>query len=241
MLVINDVLDAVFLGCFFFGLIFSAVSLLLGAGHLGIDHGHHGVDHGDGIGPVNVSTLLAFLAWFGGVGYLARHGLGWYSLLSIAVGLGGGLVGAAVIFWVLSTLIRGSDTELRASDYRLPGTLARVTSSIRAGGTGEIVYQQGGVRQVAAARSTSGEPIARETEVVVLRSERGVAFVEPWEALLEDHESALGSRGESPVAALNGRLHQARQRRMMEEQDLEARLGRVSQSAGSGRPRGGTS
>jgi hypothetical protein len=66
-------------------------------------------------------------------------------------------------------------------DYYLPGTIARVLSPIRARGTGEIMYVKGGTRQVAAARSIDGEPIARGTEVVIVRYELGIAYVHPWD------------------------------------------------------------
>ncbi len=205
MLVMNDALDVIFLGTFFFGLIFSALSLVLGAAHVGFDHGqvghhghhgHTGADADGGVSPVNVSTVLAFLAWFGGVGYLARHGLGWYAAVSVFVGVAGGLAGAAVIFWVLTRFVRQMEGELREADYRLPGTIAQVTSSIRAGGTGEILYQQGGVRQVAAARSVDGAAIPRGVEVVVLRLERGIAYVEAWDTLMDEHARPLAEVGE---------------------------------------------
>lgn len=206
MLVVNDALDAILLGCFFFGLIFSAVALLLGLGHIGGHDGHvghgghggdvghggdHGAHHGDELSFLNLPTLLGFIAWFGGVGYLARHGLGWYSAVSVVVGLAGGLVGGFIVYQILARLAR-FDGELHAEDFRLPGTIARVTYSIRAGGTGEIVYEQAGVRQVGAARAAAGQAIPRGTEVVVLRTANGIAFVEPWDALVAaDHPDLL--------------------------------------------------
>lgn len=213
MLPVNDLLDAIFLGCFLFGLILSIVTLFLGVVDLGIGHiGHgagHGGDvghHGDEVGIFNLPTILAFIAWFGGIGYLARHGLGWFSVLSVIVGIGGGLVGAIMIYLLLAKLAQ-SGGELDPDDYRLPGTIARVASSIRAGGTGEIIYQQGGVRQVAAARAVDGGAIPRDTEVVVLRVERGFALVEPWDQLMDseiepagDHSSG-GPPGRSRMPA----------------------------------------
>ncbi len=93
MLVVNDALDALYLGTFLFGLLFSGLSLLIGAGHVGGHlhfHGHGsphagnhsgdraGLDHGrtarDGIGPLSLSSVLAFAAWFGGVGYHSKRG-----------------------------------------------------------------------------------------------------------------------------------------------------------------------
>lgn len=182
MLTINDIWDAIFLGCFFFGLLFSLTTLLVG----GIDIGFHGQGDGGGHGhdlgglvPINFGTVLAFIAWFGGVAYLARDGLGWPALVSAIVGLVGGAVGAMAIGWFFVRVIRPNDRSLDPEDFRLPGTIARVSSSIREGGIGEVIYEQAGVRQVAAARSDDGRAIARGSEVVVLRSARGVVLVEP--------------------------------------------------------------
>src|SRR5205823_5764793 len=80
---------SLFLACFAFGLIFTVVSFLLGmlggtnihvpglTIHLGTSGGapaHHDASGGHGSGvhvsPFNVSTLSAFLTWFGGAGYL---------------------------------------------------------------------------------------------------------------------------------------------------------------------------
>ena len=60
---------------------------------------------------------------------------------------------------------------------------ARVTSSIREGGTGEIVFSMNGTRHVAAARSDTGQALGKGAEVVVVRSERGIAYVSTWEEL----------------------------------------------------------
>ncbi len=167
MLVVNDGLDALFLGSFLFGLLFPALSLLLGGVHVGHHHVHLGRVHAgqaahDGtLGPLNSATMLAFIAWFGGVGYLVRHGLGSYALVSLLLGAVGGAAGACIVGWFLVRVILPAEHVLDPADFRLPGTLARVTSSIRAGGTGEIVYEQGGVRQVSAARSLDGRPLSR--------------------------------------------------------------------------------
>ena len=209
MMVIHYGRDVVFRGALFFGLVFSALSLAFGAANIWFHHdpfrldAHHGGDHGNDVTPVNVSTVLAFLAWFGGVGYLARHGFGWYSAVSVVVGIAGGLIGAVVIFWSLARVVRPMEGEMRADDYRLPGTIAQVTSSIRAGGTGEILYQQGGVRQVAAARATDGSAIPRGVDVVVLRIERGIAYVETWDSLMEERKRPLAEVGDG--AALPSR------------------------------------
>ena len=217
MLVVNDGLDALLLGCFLFGLLFAALTLVLGGTHLPLGHGHvpsHGGPIGHGAGShhgghhsahdarihgsdaglplVNTPTVLAFVAWFGGIGYLARNLPDWPWPVSLALGVLGGMLAAAGVGWALSRLAAEDHRALDPLDYRLPGSLARVTSAIRSGGTGEIVYEQCGVRQVCAARAVDASAIPRGAEVVVLRQERGIALVERWEALVGEPSVEAG-------------------------------------------------
>jgi hypothetical protein len=210
MFVVNDLLDAILLGCFFFGLVFSGLSLFLGVADLGIGHnggphghlgdiahhGHHGhVGHdvNDGLSPVSVGTILGFLTWFGGVAYIFRNGLGVFAGISLLAGVIGGLTGGYVIFWLLRKVHSQQAGLLIAADDYMPGTIGRVTSSIRAGGTGEIVYERRGVRQVSAARSPGGIAIPRGTEIVVLQHRAGIADVEPWSTYVGDEFDELDS------------------------------------------------
>jgi len=78
-----------------------------------------------------------------------------------------------------------NEKELDPLDYDMIGVLGRVSSSIRSGGTGEIVFAQEGVRKPCAARSETGGPLAKGEEVVVTRYERGVAYVRRWDELAD--------------------------------------------------------
>lgn len=204
---VHDALDAILIGCFLFGIIFTLASLLLGFADIGLHdlglhgvgghdigaHGHGaghdtGADHDSPLAYVNISSILAFVTWFGGVGYLFRNGFGWIGWLSVVVGLLGGMVGAVAIGWVVFNVLAKDDRVLDPRDYEIIGSLARVTSTIRPDGYGEIVYEKGGTRQVSAARAAENIAIARGTEVIVLRVERGVAYVEPWDDLIGDDD-----------------------------------------------------
>ena len=193
MFPLHDALDVVLLGAFLFGLVFTVGVLVLGVVDVGADHGgDHGVDtgeHGLFHGLFNLSSILAFITWFGGVGYLARNAAGVWAPLAVLLGLIGGLVGAAAVAWFIRTVLRESGESMNPADWDQVGVIARVTSSIREGGYGEIVYEQHGVRQVASARSASARAIPRATEVVILRVERGVAIVEPFDELVRDRTS----------------------------------------------------
>ncbi len=196
-------METLFLGCFLFGALLTLVAVLLGAGGVtGLHIGHDGLSHGpgpphgahtghgagvdaDGAGAphglplFNLTSLLAFLTWFGAAGWLLNRLTAWPVpvILSVAVLIGG--VGSAVVAAFLRLVLAGERTMDPAA-YRLEGTIARVTVSIPAGGIGEIVFSKAGTRRGEAARSLGGGPVPRGTEVVVVGYEGGVATVQPW-------------------------------------------------------------
>jgi len=144
-------------------------------------HGHGGA----GISPYNFATLMAFLSLFGGVGYLlSRHG-GLAGFVVAGIAIAAGLAGAALVFSFLTRVLLRHERSLDAADYEMVGVLGRVTVPIREGGTGEVVYSQGGTRKSVGARTENGGAMARGSEVVVTRFERGIAYVRGWEELAE--------------------------------------------------------
>ncbi|HZS55772.1 MAG TPA: NfeD family protein [Bryobacteraceae bacterium] len=204
----------VYLLCFAIGALWSLASLLLGGlhlGHSGAGHGHagghthigHGSSHGahgavkGGHAAVNESVALGwlgamanpscaavFLAWFGGVGYLLTRHSGWSFWVNLAVAIAVGLVGA----WLLAAFLRflqSREEPLNAADYEMVGTLGRVTSAIRPGGVGEVVYVRDGARRPLYVRSDDGREIKRDEEVIVTRFEKGIAYVRTWEAMTQ--------------------------------------------------------
>lgn len=220
LFVINDGFDTFLLGTFFFGLVFAVLSLILGFAELGspghdghIDPGGH-LGHGHELAPgshhdvptsslINVGTVLAFLMWFGGITYLLRNAVGLPLLIALVVGIGGGLIGASLILRFMR-LMRSKESVLDARSERMQGTVGHVSSSIRMGGTGEIVYEMNGVRQVSAARSVDGRALAQGVEVMVLRREKGIAFVQPWTDPGDDWEQRFAiDSGKAPPDRLN--------------------------------------
>lgn len=206
-------METLFLGSFLFGVLFTVLSVGLGAaGHAigGLGHGAHGLGHDlhVGHGPAHVqigrgaqhagavqaehggqplflfgfSSVVAFLTWFGAAGYVVERWAAWPLAVAVAVGIAAGLAGGAIVARFLGAL-RGAETVMDPADYRMLGTLARVTVRIPAEGVGEIVFAKGGRRRSEAARAPDGRSIARETEVVVTGYERGIAMVQPWDEL----------------------------------------------------------
>jgi len=128
---------------------------------------------------------MVFLCWFGAAGYLmTRYG----SLVASAVFMLAaicGLAGGAVIFWFLTKVLLPHERELTSDETSVTGVVGRVSSAIRAGGTGEVLYEQMGARRSVAARADLGEPIPQGEEVFVVRYEEGIAYVRRWEDLVE--------------------------------------------------------
>jgi hypothetical protein len=88
------------------------------------------------------------------------------------------------------------EVPLDPADYDMIGVLGRTTISIRPGGTGELVFTQGGTRHAAGARSEDGAAIPKGTEVIVTRYEKGIAYVRSFEdALAEDEPRVAKDEG----------------------------------------------
>lgn len=198
-----QMLDLIFLTCFIFGALFTAASVLVGSAGLHGAHlphaGGHGAAHvhqGGGAhsgGPgsslrqdltsFNFTGALAFITWFGAAGYVLLHTAGWVVVPAIV-----GALLAGVIGWVLIALffhrIREGEREMDPADYRLVGTVGRLTAPVGADVLGEVLFTKGGTRRSEAARSLDGKPIARDTEVVITAFDRGIATVEPWAEFL---------------------------------------------------------
>ena len=203
--------ETFYLICFLVGLLLSAFSLLGGMGHFGghvhiphMPHVHvphaahlpHGVAH-VGHGPAsaagsaggqgatipwwNAFSIMIFLCWFGAAGYLlTRYGsfvAGVVLLLAAVCGVAGG----AIVFLFLAKVLLPHERELTADETAVAGVVGRVSAPIRAGGTGEMVYQQMGATRSAIVRAEDGDAIGKGEEVYVIRHEKGIAYVKRWE------------------------------------------------------------
>ena len=194
-----------YFAAFLLGFALAAISLVAGVFHLPFGHGihlphaHGGGGHvppgihpppghaGDGgrggASPFNFATAMAFIAWFGGVGYLlcAHSTLASVAILGLAIL--SGIAGGGVVFMFLSKVLLRREAALDPADFAVVGVLGRVSAAIRDGGTGEITYSQGGTRRSIGARREGEGRIDRGCEVVVTRYEKGLAYVRPWDEL----------------------------------------------------------
>ncbi|MGB6193241.1 MAG: hypothetical protein WBF42_12305 [Terracidiphilus sp.] len=190
--------ETFYLVCFLVGLFFSVFSLLGGMGHFGghvhvphmphaghIPHAPHGAAAGsDASVPWwNVFTLTIFFCWFGAAGYLLTRYGSFVTLVVLVMAAICGIGGGALVFLFLTRVLLPHDRELTADETEVIGAVGYLSSPIRAGGTGEIVYEQLGARRSAPARAEDGEAIEKQEEVYVVRYEKGIAYVRRWEDL----------------------------------------------------------
>lgn len=178
----SDWLTGVYLFLFAFGLIFSAASLFFSVGDdlPGLDlDGDANADHVGAPSPISLSTILIFVMWFGATGYIARTWGGLAAWLTLIPATVVGLVGATLVYFLMAKVLWRGQTHLDPTNYDIRGTVARVTSPVRPGGTGEIVYTLDGKQRVDGARSVDGAAIPVGAEVTIVRYTEGIAHVAP--------------------------------------------------------------
>ena len=196
--------ESFYLICFVAGLMLSAVSLLGGMGHFG---GHIHVPHMGHVGHLphaghiphsgggmrgaasgnatipwwNAFSIMIFLCWFGAAGYLLTRYGSFVTLVVLVLALVCGIAGGAIVFLFLTRVLLPHERELTADETEVVGAVGRVSAPIRAGGTGEMIYEQLGAFRSAPARSEDGDAIQKQEEVFVVRYEKGIAYVRRWD------------------------------------------------------------
>ena len=164
-----DWLISIYILCFTFGLIFTLALFFWGK-----------------LEPANASSgqivtfdaIVVFLTWFGGSGFILNT-VGLNFILSITLAV---IIGVAGYVAVFSWVIRPKPVAL--NDYNLIGTVATVNSAIFQTNIGHVTFLKDGVHYTFPARSTEGQTFRRGSQVVILRTKNGVAFVEDIERLL---------------------------------------------------------
>lgn len=198
-----------YLLCFLVGFSLSVLSFLAGAVNLHLPfhihlpfHGAHhagGISGGHGSGGgfraaagaksagsghmswFNASTILAFLAWFGGVGYILTKHSHLVGLSILGFALLAGLFAGFIVFKFMARIVKATNTAMLDWDYRVEGAVGTVSMPIRENGTGEVIFEQNGARKSSGARSEDGSTLPKGTEVVIARYEDGIAYVKRWD------------------------------------------------------------
>jgi membrane protein implicated in regulation of membrane protease activity len=131
----------------------------------------------------NTFSAMIFLCWFGAAGYLLTRYGSFVALLVLVLAAVCGVAGGALVFLFLTRVLMPHERELTADETEVVGAVGYLSSPIREGGTGEIVYEQLGARRSAPARAEDGEAIQKQEEVYVVRYEKGIAYVRRWEEM----------------------------------------------------------
>src|SRR2546430_17136938 len=137
-----------YLLCFLVGFSLSVLSFLAGAvhihlpvkWHLPFHLGHHwGGSHGAMRGSLkggahiswfNASTIMAFLAWFGGTGFLLTRHSHLLAVVSLGISVIAGLFAGWVVFKFMVKLMQTNDAPMSAEDHRVEGALGTISMRI---------------------------------------------------------------------------------------------------------------
>jgi hypothetical protein len=164
-----------FLAIAVFGFVFVIASSILGDV---FDHGDFGHDAGGHGGPSLLSsrTISVFVTAFGAFGAIGIH-LGYGVGVSTAMGMGGGLLFALLIYAFAAFLYsQQASSHIRTSD--IIGNTAQVSVAIPKGGVGQVRCTLGDTVVEKVARTVSGQEIPVNTLVKIQNLVGDVAVVE---------------------------------------------------------------
>lgn len=189
--------ESIYLTCFFAGLLLTLASLFFGGhaihvslpGHINFAMGGHGAGKAHA-SPFNIVSLMMFLTWFGAAGYIMTRYRSATGAMALTIAIAAGFAGGAAMYIFLARVLIANEHPLVNSDFEMTGVLGRLSAPIRADGTGELIYSQQGTRRSCGARSEDGVAIDRGTEVVVMRYEKGIAYVKRFDDLNLDRADA---------------------------------------------------
>lgn len=186
-----EIVEIVYLVCFFLGLGFAIISGLLsgvfsggaeahvdvgGGGDVDVGGGHAGAEgHGgsmDGtvhFSPMSPVVLSMFIATFGGAGIVFKKALSLPLAAHVPLALASALGVAGAVFYVFYKIFAAtqSSSEARAAD--VIGMEAEVTVPIPHQGLGEIAYRIAGARYTNPARTADGKELPAHAQVRIVR------------------------------------------------------------------------
>ena len=182
----------IFMTAFAFGTLMSVVSLLSGwfdfASDADVLDGSD-ADFADGDGgsllSLNLTSLSAFAAAFGGTGYIVHAILGQPVVVASGVAALIGLAAAVTINAFIQKVLIGRGRTLRHEP--IAGMIGTLSAAIREQGVGEVVFSSNGVRHSIPARSereTDALPVGAEV-MIVRWDDEGIARVRPLEEIFE--------------------------------------------------------
>ena len=133
-----------YLFCFIVGFSLSVLSFLGGAAHIHLPSrlhlhfhgGHHargmagrGTGHArSGLSWFNAMTIMTFLAWFGGLGYILSTHSQLVAFVALFIAVVAGLFAAGLVFKFMARIVKVSGAQMLDWDYRIEGTVGTISS-----------------------------------------------------------------------------------------------------------------
>lgn len=186
----TDVLEFVYLVCFFLGLGFALLSGLLA----GVFTGHAGAHidaapHMDGGGalegahsagnvhysPLSPVTIAMFISTFGGVGILMKNA-GFPLYVHIPVAAFSGVIVGGLVSYAFYRIMLATQASSHARANEAIGIEAEVTIPIPHVGLGEVAYVLRGSRYTNPAKTVDGKELPAAT-VVKIVNQVGTTFI----------------------------------------------------------------
>src|SRR5260370_8777198 len=110
---------------------------------------------------------MAFLAWFGGTGYLLTRHSHLFAVVSLLLATVAGIAAGWVVFRFMVKLMNSTDAPMKSEYYRMEGSLGTISMPIRGNGTGEIIFSLAGVPRSPAPTRGYGQPRDKRTDCVL--------------------------------------------------------------------------
>ena len=194
-----EAIEVIYLVCFFVGVGFSVISLLLagvfsGAEGVGdmdaggmdvdVDVDVDGGDAPDGTGGTEVSfplwspsTIALFVGSFGGVGYILKQS-DLPLMVQIPAAAASGVVLALMLAYILYRVFQLTGGSSAEGLSEVIGIEAQVSTAIPSDGVGEISYSVGMNRRTAPARSVDGKEISARSLVKIAKVVGNIFYVQ---------------------------------------------------------------
>jgi hypothetical protein len=152
---------------------------------------------------LNPTSVMFFLLGFGFFGYVFHNIVGLEAPLLVLLFAGlSGVVIALLLLYLITRLFGNSESATEQDVSDRTGLLGKVSMTIQEGGLGEILYvSPGGMRKSIPARSTDGQRLERNQEVVVVSYQNGIAEVDTWEHFINEEGTSAGTSGSSMMAS----------------------------------------
>jgi len=187
----TDVLEFIYLVCFFLGLGFAVLSALLSGlfgGHGGV-HADGGGFHADGglhadghegvhYSPLSPVTIAMFISTFGGTGILLKRFVDARTLVHLPLAGVAAVAVAGLVSYVFYRILSATQSTSQPRPEEAVGLEAEITVPIPNNGLGEIAYTVRGTRLTNPAQSSDGKELPARLTVRILKQVGNTYIVE---------------------------------------------------------------